>query len=472
MPAFALERRGVLSQGQAPPPTRLSSVVLPAQGSSTWQSVNVTVPASCKGVLVLIPQMAVATNQVTGVIVAGLPLTLVGDQAADNSRVYAYFLGSAIPAGTYVLYIQKTGAAQPTQATVHFLGATVSTAIDVVASSVSLNASPSALSPQALTLASDAREIFHAFGTQDPTTAHFTVAGGTTQDSLSSTASGTVGNGRKSAGASGAASVGFNGSTAVGWAQLAASIKNAALVSPPALTYDEMIMRRTGIRAWYNLQDAAKPFVNQIRLDALGDIPGAASGSMNNSGANVTAHVSGPKGSDFAAQFSATFVNRLLGSDGSAIQTGDVFGGEFWFKRDRANGVAGSAPPDGEEWVAHKWDGSATGTGFGWLVMIHWASGHIYLQHVGGSSICHTNATVNDLNWHHFAFGKNGSSNTLILDGVVDSINDTNTEVIPVGSSIGLGGDYSGRPFAGKVSKFAIYSRMPTQAEAAESFAF
>jgi hypothetical protein len=480
MPAFALERRGILAQSQgAPAPTRLSSAVLPLNGSLTVQSVNVTVPANCKGALVLLPQFGIATDDIASVLIAGLALTRVGDQAGaystGASRCYAYFLGSVIPAGNWLMYVIKNGVGHGIQPEVHFFTAAGDTAIDAIASSLSGDTTATAIAPQAISLAADAREMFHEFATADVTTAHFTAAGGTTQDSIVSNADGTQGVARKLAVASGANSLGFNGSVGSKWTQLAASVKNAVgLVSPPALSYDEMIMRRQGVRAYYPFDDAAKTaFVNKIRPDTSGDISGTASSSfLGGSATNLTAHVSGPKGTDFAAQFGAFTSAVGVTTSGTLCDLGNTFGGEFWFKRDRANGVAGSAPPDGREWVLMRWDGSATGAGMGWVVLIEWSTGRVVLSHVGGSDVCHTSATVNDLNWHHLAFGKNGSSNVLILDGTSVAVSDTNTEVIPNGNRFTAAGDYSGRPYLGKLAKFAVYNRMPTQAEAAESIAF
>jgi hypothetical protein len=437
----------------------LSRTVLPAYGLGYTQKQAITTPAGAKGVLVLVPVLNNAT--ISGVTFGGLPLTRVVDVATSGlqSHVSAWFLGGGIPQGTWMLYVFGN-ATYPQVPSITFMGGGGDTAIEHYESSTGSGA---ALTAQAFT-AIEASTIFHSVADPGPgATTDFAVVGATVNDLLQYFGgAGVLGVSRLVASGPGAQSVGYTSPSTGSWSQLAVAVKQApAPVTPPALTYKEMILRRTGVLSYNPFDEAANPVLDSYRRSSGSDAPG----DFNASG-SLTYRVAGPKGSDYAIDLTGdATLNKPMGSD---FQMTDTFGGELWFKRNRFTGSGDAAPGNGEEWLVMNWSGSGTPTGK-WLLAIDYASGRIYFRDPMGNTVAHTSTAVNDKNWHHLAWGKNGGSNVIFIDGVEDSIDDSPSFAFVANDTIRFGGDWTPRNYYGKIAKFAFYSRMPTQAEVNES---
>ncbi|MEZ4722267.1 MAG: LamG-like jellyroll fold domain-containing protein [Flavobacteriales bacterium] len=90
------------------------------------------------------------------------------------------------------------------------------------------------------------------------------------------------------------------------------------------------------------------------------------------------------------------------------------------------------------------------------------SAGQVFMDRSDGvtRSTMHSSSSINDNNWHHVAFTKNGEITTVFIDGLADGTGVDSTNLSTQNNdSISIGGQFFSRPFDGSLDELRIWSR-------------
>lgn len=123
---------------------------------------------------------------------------------------------------------------------------------------------------------------------------------------------------------------------------------------------------------------------------------------------------------------------------------------DFWFKRGQTAGI-----------TKYLCGQSNAGSDNGFNILMD-SSGHLKsVCKADGSLYAQTTTAITDLNWHHFAFVRNGNTGTNYIDGVADGTCDVTGITLPDSAgvfAIGTIGNYTAAntPFVGWIDEFRV----------------